>query len=232
MARTAVAHTRGGHVYEAIRAAILAGKFEPGEKLRPNEMREQYGVSLSVVREALARLAEQHLVVSRRNHGFQVMPVSEKALRDITDLRVAVESFAMRRAIEMGDVAWEAEIVATHHTLTVTPYDRSKDSNSNEAWHEAHRRFHYALLEGCDMPIVLDLCSSLFDGTRLYRLLAVPVTKDTRDVVDEHAQIMAAALRRDADECVARLGLHYRTTAKVLLENVLHVPSETDAGIL
>jgi DNA-binding GntR family transcriptional regulator len=231
MARTAAAHTRGGHVYEAMRAAILAGKFEPGTKLKPNELRVQYGVSLSVVREALARLAEQHLVVSQPNQGFRVVPVSEKALRDLTDLRVVVESFAVRRAIEVGDVAWEAEIVATHHTLSVAPYDF--DDDSNEAWNEAHRRFHYALVAGCDMPILLDLCSSLFDAGRLYRLLAVPATiKDTRDVPAEHAQIMAAALGRDADECVARLGLHYRATTKVLLEQVLHVPSKTDAGVL
>jgi len=220
VARTAAAHTRGGRVYEAIRAAILAGDFKPGQKLKPNELRGQYGVSLSVVREALARLAEQRLVLSQPNQGFQVVPVSEKALRDLTDLRVMVESFALRRAVERGDVAWEAGIVAAHHTLTVTPIDFE---GSNEAWEEAHRRFHYALIEGCDMPVVLDLCSSLFDASRLYRRLSAPWTEVARDIAAEHAQIMEAALAREVDVCLARLELHFRTTTKVLLTEFLHV---------
>lgn len=221
MARTAVAHTRGGHVYEAIRSAILAGEFEPGQKLKPNELRLQYGVSLSVVREALARLAEQRLVLSQPNQGFQVVPVSEKALRDLTDLRVMVESFALRRAIERGDVAWEADIVAAHHTLAVTPIDLH--GGANDSWEEAHRRFHYALIQGCDMPIVLDLCSSLFDASRLYRRLSAPLTEGARDIATEHAQIMEAALARDVDVCLARLELHFRTTTKILLTQLLHV---------
>lgn len=227
MARTAVARTRGGHVYEAIRAAILAGEFTPGQKLKPNELKVQYGVSLSVVREALARLAEQRLVLSQPNQGFQVVPVGEKELRDLTDLRVMVESFAMRRAIERGDVGWEAAIVAAHHTLTATPISYH---GSNEPWEEAHRQFHYALIKGCDMPIVLDLCSSLFDASRLYRRLSAPLVEGTRDIAAEHLQIMEAALARDADVCLARLELHFRTTSKVLLTGLLHVPPEQSSA--
>jgi len=208
MARTVTAHTRGGHVYDAIRAGILTGEFQPGQKLKPNDLRVQYGVSLSVVREALSRLAEQRLVQSQPNQGFQVVPLSEKALRDLTDLRVMVECFALRRAIERGDVTWEAEIVAAHHTLT---------SHISESWEEAHRRFHYALIAGCDMPIVLELCSSLFDATRLYRRLAAPLTEGARDVATEHAHIMEAVLARDVEVCVARLELHLRATTKLLL---------------
>jgi DNA-binding GntR family transcriptional regulator len=223
VARTAVAHTRGGHVYEAIRSAILAGEFIPGQKLKPGELKVQYGVSLSVVREALARLAEQRLVLSQPNQGFQVVPIGEKELRDLTDLRVMVESFAMRRAIERGDVGWESAIVAAHHTLTATPLAYH---GSNESWEEAHRRFHFALIQGCDMPIVLDLCSSLFDASRLYRRLSAPLVEGARDIAAEHLQIMEAALARDADVCLARLELHFRTTAKMLLTELLHVPSE------
>jgi DNA-binding GntR family transcriptional regulator len=227
MARTVTAHTRGGHVYEAIRTGILTGEFQPGQKLKPNDLRIQYGVSLSVVREALSRLAEQRLVQSQPNQGFQVVPLSEKALRDLTDLRVMVECFALRRAVERGDVTWEAEIVAAHHTLTVTPpYEDDDSSQISESWEQAHRRFHYALIAGCDMPIVLELCSSLFDATQLYRRLAAPLTQGGRDFATEHAQIMEAVLARDVDVSVARLELHFRATTKLLLTQLLQVKSD------
>lgn len=230
MARTVTAHTRGGHVYEAIRAGILAGEFQPGQKLKPNDLKVQYGVSLSVVREALSRLAEQRLVQSQPNQGFQVVPLSEKGLRDLTDLRVMVECFALRRAVERGDVAWEAEIVAAHHTLTVTPpYEDDDSSQISESWEQAHRRFHYTLIAGCDMPIVLELCSSLFDASQLYRRLAAPLTKGAREreVATEHAQIMEAALARDVEVCAARLELHFRATTKLLLTRLLQVDTNT-----
>jgi DNA-binding GntR family transcriptional regulator len=229
MARTVTAHTRGGHVYEAIRAAILAGEFQPGQKLKPNELKVRYGVSLSVVREALSRLAEQRLVQSQPNQGFQVVPLSAKALRDLTDLRVMVECFALRRAIERGDVTWEAEIVAAHHTLTVTPpFEADPSSPISKSWEQAHRRFHYALIAGCDMPIVLDLCSSLFDASELYRGLAAPLTAEgARDVATEHAQIMEATLARDVEVGVARLDLHFRATTKLVLTRLLDVDSDT-----
>ena len=225
MTRIVAGRTRGGRVHAAIRAAILAGEFEPGQRLKPNDLRAQYGVSLSVVREALARLAEQRLVLSQPNQGFQVVSVGEDALRDLTDLRVMVESFAMRRAIGRGDVAWEADIVAAHHTLAMTPIDLT--GSSNEEWEEAHRRFHHALIDGCQMPIVLDLCSSLFDASRLYRRLSAPLIKGARDVADEHSQIMESALARDVDMCLARLELHYRTTTKILLTRFVELPPAT-----
>jgi len=156
------------------------------------------------------------------------VPLSEKALRDLTDLRVMVECFALRRAVERGDVTWEAEIVAAHHTLTVTPpYEDDDSSQISESWEQAHRRFHYALIAGCDMPIVLELCSSLFDATQLYRRLAAPLTQGGRDFATEHAQIMEAVLARDVDVSVARLELHFRATTKLLLTQLLQVKSDT-----
>jgi DNA-binding GntR family transcriptional regulator len=73
------------------------------------------------------------------------------------------------------------------------------------------------------MPIVLELCSSLFDATQLYRRLAAPLTAGARDVATEHAQIMEAALARDVEVAVARLELHFRATTKLLLTRLLQV---------
>jgi DNA-binding GntR family transcriptional regulator len=140
-----------------------------------------------------------------------------------------VECFALRRAVERGDVTWEADIVAAHHTLTVTPrYEDDDSSEISESWEQAHRRFHYALIAGCDMPIVLELSSSLFDASQLYRRLAVPLTEGARrDFATEYAQIMEAALAREVEVCLARLELHFRTTTKLLLTRLLQVGTHT-----
>jgi GntR family transcriptional regulator, carbon starvation induced regulator len=78
------------------------------------------------------------------------------------------------------------------------------------------------------MPIVLELCSSLFDASELYRGLAAPLTAEgARDVATEHAQIMEAALARDVDVSAARLELHFRATTKLLLTQLRQVDTHT-----
>jgi len=56
--------TRTGEVYEALRADILNTQIEPGRRLKIADLSNRFGVSLSVVREALTRLGEQGLVVA------------------------------------------------------------------------------------------------------------------------------------------------------------------------
>jgi DNA-binding GntR family transcriptional regulator len=224
MARTATSDTLAGHVYAQIRADILSGELPPGTRLKPGELRIRFGVSVSVVREALSRLAEQRIVQSAQNQGFQVTPVSKKDLVDLTDIRVQVEGYALGRAIERGDIAWESRVVAAHHTLSATPaLLPDRPGRTSDAWAQAHRDFHRTLVQACDMPVLLDICSSLFDASELYRRLSAPLTAGHRDVGREHRELMEAVLARDADLALERLEFHFRQTTSLLLEQLLNV---------
>ncbi|MTD59132.1 GntR family transcriptional regulator [Amycolatopsis pithecellobii] len=228
MARTGTSDTLASHVYEQLRAAILAGEHAPGERLMPAELRGRFGVSISVIREALSRLAEQRIVKSVYNHGFQVTPLSRKDLVDLTDLRVEVEGYALRRAIAKGDIAWESQVVAAHHTLAATPpRSAEQPDRTSDAWAQAHRAFHQTLIAACDMPILLDFCGSLFDASELYRRLSVPVAAGRRDVPREHREIMEATLARDTDLATRRLEAHFRKTTSLVLKLL---PAEDGAG--
>ncbi len=220
MARTATADTLGSYVYEQIRSEILRGHFKPGERLKPADLRLRFNVSISVIREALARLAEQRLVRAEHNQGFQVTPLSETHLRDLTAVRTLVEGYALRTAIERGEVTWEGQIVAAHHVLTSTPARGEERGVTTDAWSDAHRRFHRALIEACQMPILLEMCDSLFDASELYRRLSAPYTRRNRDVVKEHREIMEATLAGDAELATSRLASHFEATTSVLLRGL------------
>ena len=104
MATTENGITRAQHVYDEVRAAILRGEYAPGASLRLKELSEQHDVSMSVIREALTRLAERHLVTSTPNSGFKVVEISPQDLRDLVDMRIQFEGLALERSIELGDV--------------------------------------------------------------------------------------------------------------------------------
>src|SRR5262245_54862877 len=88
------AGTRSNAVFDRLRADLLAGRLQPGSKLKLAVLGARYAASLSVVREALSRLAEQGLVVAHPQRGFSVVALSPDDLTDLTNTRIDVETLA------------------------------------------------------------------------------------------------------------------------------------------
>ena len=210
----------GMQVVDQIRSAILGGQWPPGERLPPAAMAAQFGTSSTVVREALTKLSGDGLVAFERNRGFFVRRLDLQELRDITELRCVSEALAARLAVERGDLQWESELIAAHHQLARTPRRLPDAPESiNAEWTAMHRAFHAKLLEPCASVHMLRLADNLADSTELYRRWAA--TSDAavhRDVEREHADILEAALGREAGRLGTLLRAHYETTVDVVLE--------------
>lgn len=86
-----------------LRSAILQGHFAPGERLREERLAQALGVSRGPVREALAELERQGLVVIFRNRGAVVAQLSREDLEELYTLRLAIEDLAVRRATRFAD---------------------------------------------------------------------------------------------------------------------------------
>jgi len=204
-------------VHGALRTDILFGRRLPGARLQLNDLAEQHGVSLSVVREAVTRLASEDLVEATPQRGFRVRPLSVDHLQDLTWVRVELETLALRQSIAKGDVSWEADLVAAHHRLAVTPMYFA-DGTGNTDWMAAHGAFHAALAAAAGSPILERLRRQLYDASELYRYWSahLPRHHTHRDVADEHKAIVDAALARDADRAVELLTQHLETTTRGL----------------
>ncbi|MDX6233918.1 MAG: hypothetical protein QOH68_2995 [Nocardioidaceae bacterium] len=203
-------------VHGRFRADILGGIYKPGQRLKFAELCERYSASISVLREALTRLAEQGLVTSEPRIGFRVVPLTVDDLDDLTFTRIDIESLALRYSIERGDMAWEAQLVAAHHTLERTEMlTADAPVRVTDAWEKAHVQFHAALVAGCRSARLLTMVESLRHSAELYRRWSQPLELG-RDVAAEHRQLMEAALERDADKAVASLASHFGRTAQIL----------------
>jgi DNA-binding GntR family transcriptional regulator len=82
---------RAGVIYQALRRAIIEQALEPGAKLPEDAIGERFGVSRTLVRHALGRLAGEGLVELRRNHGAAVAKPSWDEARNIFAVRVGLE---------------------------------------------------------------------------------------------------------------------------------------------
>lgn len=88
----------GELAYRSIRESILTGRFAPGERLVETRLAEELGVSRAPVREALRRLGEEGLVDERPRHGVFVREMTATDFVDVYNLRIAVETAAIRLA--------------------------------------------------------------------------------------------------------------------------------------
>jgi DNA-binding GntR family transcriptional regulator len=201
-------------VLERLRADILSTKLVPGQKLHIAGLAKQFSVSLTAVREALSRLVADGLVQASDQRGFRVSPVSSEDLEDVTRTRIDIESLALRRSIERGDQAWLAAVEQAFAALCAVPYRHPDDPEShNEAWIVRHRIFHLALVNACGSQWLLGFRDILYEQSERYRRLSVRrETGVSRNVEAEHAAIVRAVVRRDADAAVEALSQHFLTT--------------------
>ncbi len=227
MARdTALNRTQGA--YEALRADLLSCRILPGSRLKIQELCTRFSVSLGAIREALSRLTSEGLVVAEPQRGFRAAPISAADLRDLTLARIEIETLCLRRAISTGSVDWEAGLVAASHRLSRTPERVPNDpARSNDDWAEAHAAFHRALVGGCDSPWLLRLRAQLYDQSERYRRLSIPLSGTTRNVQDEHQNIVQAALDRDAEKATKLLAAHLEATSKILLSATAYEEVQT-----
>jgi DNA-binding GntR family transcriptional regulator len=210
--------SRTQSAYEALRAEVITCRLAPGSKLVIADLCQRFDVSLGAVREALARLTSESLIISKPQQGFRVAPISEGDLKDLTEVRIDIESQCLARAIQFGDVAWEGRLVAVFHELAHTPHRTGDEpSQLREDWAETHGRFHAVLVEACDSPWLLKIRQLLYDQSERYRRLSVPLAEEVRDINREHRDIMEATLGRDVERAVFLLRDHFRLTTRILL---------------
>jgi DNA-binding GntR family transcriptional regulator len=193
-----------------IRAEILQGSYPPGTKLRLDDLRHHYAVSLSPLREALTRLTAEGLVQIADHRGYRVAPVSTENLREVTTLRTQMEVMAMTESIRHGDAAWEDALTAAYYRLARL---EEKGERSDE-WEKTHRVFHLTLFSACGMPLLLRFCGTLHDLSDRYRRLFLTRHAPDENVPAEHKAIFEAAMARDKELAAQILTQHLRRTGR------------------
>jgi GntR family carbon starvation induced transcriptional regulator len=203
--------------FDRLRNDILSGELRPEERLRIQALSERYNVGATGIREALSRLVTDGLVVLEDQRGFCVAPVSRDELLDLTATRISLEQLAMRAAVENGDVEWESNLLSAFHRLSRAPLPTN--AADAEQWSHVHRQFHEALIAGCGSAWTLRLCRLLYDKSERYRNLADRATQPSeRNSVEEHRQLMDAAMARDAEKACELISAHFWETTQIILK--------------
>jgi DNA-binding GntR family transcriptional regulator len=122
-------------IFDLVRGEILACTLMPGEELRESELAKRYGVSKSPIRDAMQKLEFEGLVEIEPRRGHRVKPISVSDAEDILELRVILETGAVRK------------IIASASDDAVASLDRFRtaDLGSIPAFAAYNREFHFTL---------------------------------------------------------------------------------------
>jgi GntR family carbon starvation induced transcriptional regulator len=210
-------------VIDQLKQDILSGYFAPGEKLKMTRLKQRYQVGVSPLREALSQLIVEQLVVVENQRGFTVHPISHEELKDIYHTRAHIEALCISQAIQLGDDAWEASIVAANHQLkksarlleqapSNSPQNEEQQRLNIQLWETRHQAFHHAACNGCGSKHLMQVRKSLYEKASRYRNLWLKQHMLNHAVFDanqkEHEVLMTALLARNETDAVILIKHH------------------------
>lgn len=179
---TAKSDTIASRISRILAERIIDGTIAAGARLRQDHIAEEFATSHVPVREAFRRLEAQGLVVSEPRRGVRVAGFSIDEVREVAEMRAALEVLALRHA-------------APHLTKAILDAAEAESRAGDRAgdvqtWEEANRSFHRLILAPCGMPRLLktidDLHAAsarfLFSGWRAE--WEAPTDRDHRAILD------------------------------------------------
>lgn len=202
--------TVGDVAYRRIRSDIVNGDLKPMSKLKLEQLRDTYSASVTTLREILSKLTVEQLVTAEGQRGFRVAPVSVSDLKGLAELRILLETHALRDSIANGDLDWQGNVVSAHYKLSVVEQDLlNSDRRTVEQWVRHDWGFHHATIAACRAAPLMQAHSSFFDRYARYHMLVLDFRG--KPAAEEHERLRDLVLARDAEAAVALLVSHIRS---------------------
>ena len=199
-------------VYRILKARIIKGDLAQGDKLFEAKIAEQLGVSRTPVREALRELAAEGFVTMSPNQGMVVNKPSIKDIREVLQIRGALEGLALRLAAEkitQGEIGKLENIIKEMNNYSS---NNSSISNNVLTFSKLDAKFHNLILDICANSRLKWIYANLKDLIERFRINAFSIPGTVAISINEHREILDA-LRKGDWALADRLGQKHMETA-------------------
>ncbi|MCP3392103.1 GntR family transcriptional regulator [Bradyrhizobium sp. CCGB12] len=199
--------TTAGRIAESIGERIITGALQPDAPLRQDHVAREFHSSHVPVREAFRQLEARHLVVAAPRRGVRVAPLDINSVKEIAEMRAALEVVALRNAAPRLTSAHLARI-----ELALIEGDNAETLQDFET---ANRAFHHALVAPCAMPRLLASLGGLqLANSRLVFAMARSAGWRPRPNQD-HRLILQSLRARNVDQACNLLTRHIQTIERL-----------------
>jgi DNA-binding GntR family transcriptional regulator len=210
---------------DRIREMILAGDFEPGERLQEIELSARFGVSRTPLREALKVLSSEGLVTLAANRGATITRLTDEELAETFPVMGVLEALAGELACEnISDE--EFDEIADLHAQMVASFE----ARELAVYYTINQQIHRAIFAAAGNATLTQHYDLLAGRVRRARFRGAMSEARWAQAVAEHEQILAALKSRDGRALAGILRRHVDTKFETVREGLGQDGREGDGG--
>ena len=207
-------------VYERVKQDIFDFRLLPGDRFTETEIAERTNASRTPVREALYRLERDGYLEVMFRSGWRVRPFDFRQFEELYDLRIVLETTAVRRLCEVDA---RPELDALKKAWLCAPEDRASDMREVARLDEA---FHAALVASAGNREMSRVHAEVTERIRIVRRLDFTKAPRVDATYQEHAKILRAIVQRRAEPAVLLLRAHVDASKAEVRKITLHMLHE------
>jgi DNA-binding GntR family transcriptional regulator len=202
-------------VFNTLRQAILRGELKPGERLMEIQLADKLGVSRTPIREAIRKLELEGLVLMIPRRGAEVAEITEKSLRDVLEVRGALEELAVKLACQK---ITDEQI----HELCIAEkeFEQALHSGDVTTYAEADVKFHDVIYNATDNQRLIQLLFNLREQMYRYRVEYLKREDSHETLLAEHKKIIETIANRDMDAAVDAVCQHIDNQVSAVIDTI------------
>jgi DNA-binding GntR family transcriptional regulator len=218
----------GARAYRALWNDIVRGRIEFGAQLRPDTIAEQLDISTTPVREALHRMEGDGLIVKLPYRGWFVREFSEQEVRELYEMRAALESFSVSRACERiteEELAW----LRGHQSAG----EAALKSGDIEGYRVYNRDLHAAIMEAARNSYLSSAMGQLTLQSQMLMARTIRLAGRPSRAIEEHRDLIELMADRKDKAAQALMERHILSALDDILRFGISKPTgdaETSAA--
>lgn len=179
-------------VYKKLRKSILNGELAPGTRLTEVQLAENYQISRTPIREAIARLKNEGLVYLAPGIGLVVSDTSIRDMEELMGIRRVLEEYALDQAFEHL-----TEVDLLQLELFVNQAKCYLKQNDVKAIFEINTKFHNFILEKSQNKKLQKILLELMDSILRYRITTLHYPGNKEKSIERHERLVQALKNKD-----------------------------------
>jgi len=202
-------------VFNNLRDAILNGELRPGERLLENQLAEKLGVSRTPVREALRMLEQENLVALVPRKGAQVLDLSAADIKNVLEIRSALEAVGMRHACRSMDYEHLIELKRLNEE-----FERAFEEKDYEKVANTDEKMHDIIFASAHNDRLVQIISNMRAQVYRYRMAYLKVYETKTAVINHHRGIIDAIENHRESDGIKLMAEHIEHQTQVILKSL------------
>ena len=202
-------------VFNTLRQAILRGEIKPGERLMEIQLANKLGVSRTPIREAIRKLELEGLVLMIPRRGAEVAEITEKSLRDVLEVRGALEELAVKLACQKITDEQIQEL-----RMAEKEFEMALSSGDVTVYAEADVKFHDVIYRATDNQRLIQLLFNLREQMYRFRVEYLKREEAHGNLLIEHRRIIETIANRDMDAAVDAVCQHIDYQVSAVIDTI------------